>query len=83
MRTMKLGIAGAGRIAKEFLPTLAQMEDLQITAVWNRSVSAAAQLAAQSPEISRLSNQTLVDWVCGSSASSRLPLSTFRTVSGL
>ena len=49
MRTMKLGIAGAGRIAKEFLPTLAQMEDLQITAVWNRSLSAAEQLAAMVP----------------------------------
>lgn len=49
MQTMRLGIAGAGRIAKKFLPTLAQMEDLQIKAVWNRSVSGAVQLAAMVP----------------------------------
>ena len=44
---MRLGIAGAGTIVKEFLPKLACMEGFALTAIYNRTVDKAAWLARE------------------------------------
>ena len=51
---MRIGIAGAGRIAREFVPTLANMPDLEIAAVWNRTRASAEDLAAEAQQATKV-----------------------------